>query len=98
MCPDASPTQTGACLPPPLALACAKCRSADGACLPPPPAWPVPPNLCQTMQERVRLDAILTVVDAKHILQHLDDSQIQEGAENEVGYLRGTARQRRRSG
>ena len=25
------------------------------------------------LQERVQLDAILTVVDAKHVLQHLDD-------------------------
>ena len=32
----------------------------------------------------MRLDAILTVVDAKHVLQHLDDQQIEEGAENEV--------------
>ena len=36
------------------------------------------------LQERVRLDAILTVVDAKHVVQHLDDTQIEEGAENEV--------------
>jgi G3E family GTPase len=36
------------------------------------------------VQDRVRLDAILTVVDAKHILKHLDDTQIEEGAENEV--------------
>lgn len=37
------------------------------------------------LQERVQLDAILTVVDAKHVLQHQDDTQIEEGAENEVG-------------
>ncbi|KAI3428122.1 hypothetical protein D9Q98_006505 [Chlorella vulgaris] len=36
------------------------------------------------LKDRVRLDAILTVVDAKHILKHLDDTQIEEGAENEA--------------
>ncbi|EFN57972.1 hypothetical protein CHLNCDRAFT_142112 [Chlorella variabilis] len=36
------------------------------------------------LKDLVRLDAILTVVDAKHILQHLDDAQIEEGAENEA--------------
>lgn len=36
------------------------------------------------LKERVRLDAIVTVVDAAHILQHLDDTQIEEGAENEA--------------
>jgi G3E family GTPase len=35
------------------------------------------------LQDRVRLDAILTVVDAKHVLQHLDEEKA-EGVENEV--------------
>lgn len=35
------------------------------------------------MQERVRLDAILTLVDAKHALEHLKEEK-EEGVENEV--------------
>lgn len=35
------------------------------------------------MQDRLRLDAILTIVDAKHILPHLDEVK-PEGVENEV--------------
>lgn len=34
-------------------------------------------------QENYYLDAIVTVVDAKHVVQHLDD-QKPEGVENEV--------------
>lgn len=32
----------------------------------------------------MRLDGIVTVVDAKHLVQHLDDQQKPEGAENEA--------------
>ena len=35
------------------------------------------------LQARYRLDAILTVVDAKHVIQHLDEDK-PEGVENEV--------------
>ncbi|KAL4443598.1 hypothetical protein ABPG75_011335 [Micractinium tetrahymenae] len=35
------------------------------------------------LKERVRLDAILTVVDARHITHHLD-KEVEEGAENEA--------------
>ena len=35
------------------------------------------------LAERLLLDAIVTVVDAKHIEQHLDDKK-PEGVENEV--------------
>lgn len=35
------------------------------------------------LQERLSLDAIVTVVDAKHVQQHLDDVK-PEGVENEV--------------
>ena len=57
-------------------------RASYHACLPARLFW----LLADWLQEKVRLDAILTVVDARHILQHLDDTQIQEGAENEVCY------------
>ncbi|MEU5845319.1 CobW family GTP-binding protein [Saccharopolyspora shandongensis] len=36
-----------------------------------------------TLRTQLRLDAIVTVVDAKHIVQHLDDEK-PEGAENEA--------------
>jgi G3E family GTPase len=36
------------------------------------------------LQEAFQLDALLTVVDAKHILQHLDE-QKPEAVENESG-------------
>ena len=35
------------------------------------------------LRERLVLDAIVTVVDAKHVTQHLDDVK-PEGVENEV--------------
>ena len=35
------------------------------------------------LQAKLRLDAILTVVDAKHLVQHLDDDK-PEGVENEA--------------
>ena len=56
------------------------CRAGSTTALSSNPYLPGSPGV----QERVRLDAILTVVDAKHVLQHLDDQQIEEGAENEV--------------
>merc|ERR1712137_959238 len=37
----------------------------------------------ETIKEKAELDAILTVVDAKHIIQHLDEEK-PEGAENEA--------------
>lgn len=37
---------------------------------------------CQFMQERTKLDAIITIVDSKHIIQHLDEEK-PEGVENE---------------
>lgn len=36
----------------------------------------------ESLQDKVRLDAIITVVDAKHIVQHLDEVK-PEGVENE---------------
>ena len=40
-------------------------------------------SLQDFLAERLLLDAIVTVVDAKHIEQHLDDKK-PEGVENEV--------------
>ena len=40
----------------------------------------------EELQEAYRLDALLTVVDAKHILLHLDEER-PEGVENEAGAL-----------
>ena len=40
----------------------------------------------EVLQERLSLDAIVTVVDAKHLHQHLDDKK-PEGVENEVTCL-----------
>ena len=37
----------------------------------------------QAIQESCKLDAVITVVDAKHIIQHLDEVK-PEGAENEA--------------
>jgi G3E family GTPase len=37
----------------------------------------------ESLAERLTLDAIITVVDAKHIEQHLDEKK-PEGVENEV--------------
>ncbi|KAG2491408.1 hypothetical protein HYH03_010199 [Edaphochlamys debaryana] len=37
----------------------------------------------EAIQERFRLDAIITMVDAKHLIQHLDDEK-PEGVENEA--------------
>jgi G3E family GTPase len=36
------------------------------------------------LQEAFQLDALITVVDAKHILQHLDEEK-PDGVENESG-------------
>jgi G3E family GTPase len=38
------------------------------------------------LAEKLQLDAIVTVVDAKHIEQHLDDEK-PEGVENEVSRM-----------
>lgn len=38
----------------------------------------------EALQHHLKLDAIVTVVDAKHIHQHLDEEK-PEGVENEVG-------------
>jgi G3E family GTPase len=43
----------------------------------------IPVGVYACAQEHYRLDAIVTVVDAKHLIQHLDD-QKPEGVENEV--------------
>ena len=37
----------------------------------------------EDLAEALRLDAIVTVVDAKHVMQHLDEKK-PEGVENEV--------------
>ena len=37
----------------------------------------------ENLAEALRLDAIVTVVDAKHVMQHLDEKK-PEGVENEV--------------
>lgn len=51
---------------------------------PPAPALPIArPHRLPAPQERCRLDAILTLVDAKHVLRHLDE-QKPEGVENEA--------------
>ena len=48
-----------------------------------------PAPVCSTffmdaaIRERARLDAIITVLDAKHIVMHLDDKERAEGVENE---------------
>ncbi|KAL0035658.1 hypothetical protein WJX79_006364 [Trebouxia sp. C0005] len=36
------------------------------------------------MQDNIRLDGVVTLVDAKHVEQHLDDKQRSEGAVNEA--------------
>ncbi len=36
------------------------------------------------MQDNIRLDGVVTLVDAKHVEQHLDDKQKSEGAVNEA--------------
>ena len=38
----------------------------------------------EDMQENIRLDGVVTLVDAKHVEQHLDDEQKQEEAVNEA--------------
>ena len=40
----------------------------------------------QAVSSHYRLDAIITVVDAKHIIEHLDEKK-PEGVENEAVYL-----------
>jgi G3E family GTPase len=44
---------------------------------------PFHPTHNDTKQAKLRLDAILTVVDAKHLVPHLDDDK-PEGVENEA--------------
>lgn len=36
------------------------------------------------MQENIRLDGVVTLVDAKHVEQHLDDKEMSEEAVNEA--------------
>lgn len=40
----------------------------------------------QAVSSHFRLDAIITVVDAKHIIEHLDEKK-PEGVENEAMYV-----------